>query len=207
VAACPYRPTHAESPQKPDDSRAEIVTILGAKAGITKRVHPHGWRHTFAVELEAAGTRVTTISKLLGHSSVAVTARYLDHLTNGQAVAAHTVAELPSLTAAEMPDEQRRPDCPPPAGRTNLRHSRCGADRGDLQPGRAAADPRRGPGCPGPAAARPGQGAGQGPCPERADLRSPATTVDPARCVSARSRLAQLSRPPPGEQVHRKDKR
>ena len=39
-------------------------------------MHPHGLRHTFAAELEAAGVPVTTISKLLGHSSVAVTARY-----------------------------------------------------------------------------------------------------------------------------------
>jgi hypothetical protein len=31
---------------------------------------------------------VTTISKLLGHSGVAVTARYLDHLTNHQAISA-----------------------------------------------------------------------------------------------------------------------
>jgi integrase len=45
-------------------------------------------RRTFAVELEARGVPVTTISKLLGHSSVAVTARYLDHLTNRQAVEA-----------------------------------------------------------------------------------------------------------------------
>lgn len=74
-----------------------LLRRLAAKAGITKRVHPHGFRHTFAVELEAAGTPVTTISKLLGHSSVAVTARYLDHLTNGQAVAALSAAELPPL--------------------------------------------------------------------------------------------------------------
>jgi hypothetical protein len=37
------------------------------------------------------------ISKLLGHSSVAVTARYLDHLTNGQAVSALETADLPPL--------------------------------------------------------------------------------------------------------------
>ncbi len=57
-------------------------------------------RHTFAVELEAAGTPATTISKLLGHSSVAVTARYLDHLTNRQAVTALESAELPPLREA-----------------------------------------------------------------------------------------------------------
>lgn len=44
--------------------------------------------HTFAVELEQAGTPVTVISKLLGHSTIVVTARYLDHLTNGAAVTA-----------------------------------------------------------------------------------------------------------------------
>jgi integrase/recombinase XerD len=80
-----------------DDYVRGLLHRLGAKAGVDKRVHPHGLRHTFAVELEAAGTPVTTISKLLGHSSVAVTARYLDHLTNGQAVSALSVAELPAL--------------------------------------------------------------------------------------------------------------
>jgi integrase/recombinase XerD len=65
-----------------DDYVRGLLRRLGAKGGISKRVHPHGLRHTFAVELEQAGTPVTTISKLLGHASVAVTARYLDHLTN-----------------------------------------------------------------------------------------------------------------------------
>jgi integrase/recombinase XerD len=74
-----------------------LLRRLSAKAGISKRVHPHGLRHTFAVELEQAGTPVTVISKLLGHSSVAVTARYLDHLTNAGAVAALEAAQLPAL--------------------------------------------------------------------------------------------------------------
>lgn len=80
-----------------DDYVRNLLRRLAAKAGIDKRVHPHGLRHTFAVELEAAGTPATVISKLLGHSSVAVTARYLDHLTNHQAIAALVGSELPPL--------------------------------------------------------------------------------------------------------------
>ena len=74
-----------------------LLQRLAASAGIDKRVHPHALRHTFAVELERAGTPVTVISKLLGHSSVAVTSRYLDHLTNHQAVSALEAVDLPSL--------------------------------------------------------------------------------------------------------------
>jgi site-specific recombinase XerD len=60
---------------------------------------PHGLRHSFAVEPERAGTPVTVMSKLLERSSVAVTSRHLDHLTNGQAVAALQEIELPRLAS------------------------------------------------------------------------------------------------------------
>lgn len=80
-----------------DDYVRGLLRRLAAKAGIDKRVHPHGLRHTFAVELEANGTPVTVISKLLGHSSVAVTARYLDHMTNAQAVDYLAGVDLPEL--------------------------------------------------------------------------------------------------------------
>jgi site-specific recombinase XerD len=76
-----------------------LLKRLAGSAGIEKRVHPHGLRHTFAVELDAAGTSLSVISKLLGHSSVPTTARYLDHLTNGQAVSALQGVELPPLDA------------------------------------------------------------------------------------------------------------
>ena len=78
-----------------------LLKRLGAKAGIEKRVHPHGLRHTYAVELEQAGMPVTRISKLLGHSSISVTSRYLDHLSNDQAVAALDDIELPELEPAK----------------------------------------------------------------------------------------------------------
>jgi site-specific recombinase XerD len=82
-----------------DDYVRGLMRRLAARAGIAKRVHPHGLRHTFAVELEQAGTPVTVISKLLGHSSIAVTSRYLDHLTNSQAVAALANVDLPDVGA------------------------------------------------------------------------------------------------------------
>jgi site-specific recombinase XerD len=62
-------------------------------------VRPHGLRQSFAVELEPAATPVTVISKLLGRSSIAVTSPHLDHLTNGQAVAALQEIELPRLAS------------------------------------------------------------------------------------------------------------
>jgi site-specific recombinase XerD len=74
-----------------------LLGRLADKAGIEKRVHPHGLRHTFADELRAAGVDVVVISKLLGHSSIAVTSRYLDHLTNHQAVTALESVDLPPL--------------------------------------------------------------------------------------------------------------
>jgi integrase/recombinase XerD len=74
-----------------------LLQRLAAKSGIEKRVHPHGLRHTFAFELEQSGAPTTVVSKLLGHSSVAVTARYLDRLSNAQAVSVLQGIELPAL--------------------------------------------------------------------------------------------------------------
>ncbi len=76
-----------------------LLHRLAGRAGVDKRTHPHGLRHTFADELRAAGVDVVVISKLLGHSSIAVTSRYLDHLTNDRAVAALEAVELPELGA------------------------------------------------------------------------------------------------------------
>ncbi len=53
---------------------------LARRAGIEKRVHPHGFRHTHAAELRSEGVDVGIISKQLGHRSIATTARYLDHI-------------------------------------------------------------------------------------------------------------------------------
>ena len=57
-----------------------MMQRLAVKVGITKRVHPHGLRHAHACELAYAGTPVNVIQRQLGHSNVAVTSRYLDHI-------------------------------------------------------------------------------------------------------------------------------
>jgi len=65
----------------------QLLPRLAKKAGIEKRVHAHGLRHSFAYSLLKEGVDVGTISTLLGHSSIAVTARYLAHLHPADAIA------------------------------------------------------------------------------------------------------------------------
>ena len=57
-----------------------LLPRLGRMAGIEKRVHAHGLRHTHAAELRSDGVDIGIISKQLGHRSIATTARYLDHI-------------------------------------------------------------------------------------------------------------------------------
>jgi integrase/recombinase XerD len=80
-----------------DDYVRNLLRRLAVKAGVEKRVHPHGLRHSYAVSLRKARMDVAAISKLLGHSSVAVTACYLDHLTNDEAGKALMAVDLPHL--------------------------------------------------------------------------------------------------------------
>ena len=57
-----------------------LMRSLGRAAGIHKRVHAHGLRHTLAAQLRAEGVDIGIISRQLGHRSIATTARYLDHI-------------------------------------------------------------------------------------------------------------------------------
>lgn len=66
----------------------ESLKRLAARAGIKRRVHPHGLRHTHAFELAMEDTPLLVISKQLGHTSLATTQRYVDHLQAGDVVTA-----------------------------------------------------------------------------------------------------------------------
>lgn len=51
------------------------------KAGIKKRVHVHGLRHTAAFQMASEGVPLLLIQKQLGHSNIQTTYRYLNHLS------------------------------------------------------------------------------------------------------------------------------
>lgn len=53
---------------------------LAARAGIGKRVHPHGLRHSLASDMADNGSSVWEIQRQLGHRSVATTDRYVHAL-------------------------------------------------------------------------------------------------------------------------------
>ena len=50
------------------------------RAGIEKRVHPHGLRHSHAVRL-AKGGRLEVVQRQLGHARLDTTATYVGHLS------------------------------------------------------------------------------------------------------------------------------
>ena len=58
----------------------EMLLRLRAKAGITKRVYPHGFRHTHAYQLRLEKVDIVIIQRQLGHASLATTYEYLKHL-------------------------------------------------------------------------------------------------------------------------------
>jgi site-specific recombinase XerD len=70
-----------------------LLPRLARKAGIDKRVHAHGLRHTHAAQLRVEGVDIGIISKQLGHRSIATTARYLDHIAPQQVI--ETIRQRP----------------------------------------------------------------------------------------------------------------
>jgi hypothetical protein len=54
-----------------------LLPRLAKRAGLERRVHPHGLRHTHAADLALAGVAVLAIQQQLGHHSLTTTANYL----------------------------------------------------------------------------------------------------------------------------------
>ena len=70
-------------------------------SGLSKPVTPHSLRHAFAVHLLETGTDVRTIQLLLGHRSLATTAKYLRIATNKVCATSSPLDLLPHLAPAE----------------------------------------------------------------------------------------------------------
>ena len=68
---------------KPIDSSyvRRLLPKLASKAGIAKRVHAHGFRHTHASELVGERLPLGAIQAQLGHSHISTTSLYVAKLT------------------------------------------------------------------------------------------------------------------------------
>jgi len=65
-----------------------LLPRLARKAGIERRVHAHGLRHAFAVDLVRAGTPLFIVRDALGHASIATTQTYVSRVSGHEAVEA-----------------------------------------------------------------------------------------------------------------------
>ncbi len=63
-----------------------LLPRLAAKAGIEKRVHAHGLRHTHAAELAHEGVPMNVIQAQLGHANLGTTSRYLAHIAPAEVI-------------------------------------------------------------------------------------------------------------------------
>jgi site-specific recombinase XerD len=65
-----------------------LLPRLARKAGIERRVHAHGLRHAFAVDLVRSGAPLYVVRDALGHASIATTQVYLSRVGAHEAVEA-----------------------------------------------------------------------------------------------------------------------
>jgi integrase len=75
-----------------------LLKELAARAGIERRVHPHGLRHTHAFELAGERVDLRVIREQLGHTSLSTTARYIEHLNPADRLAVIQAREWPTGT-------------------------------------------------------------------------------------------------------------
>ena len=72
---CSYQKVKVRTKENPTENCPHCATRMVVQKGI-QDFHFHDLRHTFASHLVMAGVDLTTVSKLLGHKTLAITLRY-----------------------------------------------------------------------------------------------------------------------------------
>jgi integrase/recombinase XerD len=87
-----------------DGNVQRIAGRVVKRAGLRKKATLHTLRHSYATHLLEAGVDVVTLQKLLGHSDLSTTARYL-HLSTRQMQKLPNVLDLLGLPREEKKAE------------------------------------------------------------------------------------------------------
>lgn len=87
---CSVSDGRTRKPGQPLDSSyvRRLLPKLAARAGIDKRVHAHGLRHTHAGEMARSRLPLTHIAGQLGHESTATTDKYLAKIAPAERIKA-----------------------------------------------------------------------------------------------------------------------
>ena len=80
---------------KQNPQRLREVLTQGAERAKIPRITPHALRHTFGTRWLQAGGDIYKLSKILGHSSVAVTEAHYAHVLKEDLIAASKQVKIP----------------------------------------------------------------------------------------------------------------
>ena len=75
----------------------QMLRRRAVRAGLDKRIHPHGLRHSHAAALARQGVPLVHIQAQLGHANAATTSRYIAHVAPEETVRAVRAALEPSV--------------------------------------------------------------------------------------------------------------
>lgn len=109
VSCACHRPTNtAPNPRlftngHPDSLRRRL-NQLAAKAGISSRIHPHRFRHTFAVSFCDLGGGIDQLQMILGHSSLQMSMYYSRSGRQQRAIAAQALHNPADVIASRQQD-------------------------------------------------------------------------------------------------------
>ena len=82
--------------------------VAAQRAGITKRIHPHTLRHSFATHLLEAGADLPTIQNLLGHADIRDTTIYLHLSRKHLKTVANPLDEIPVTSSTAVRGKVKR---------------------------------------------------------------------------------------------------